>query len=193
MYTLCDTSSILMLIRIAPEMFLDARFQCVTLPAVKNEIFRTTRFKTKFQWRDNFKNKIKCVSMLELEEEDYKENYELVNNMINSVIHNENTGRLIDLSRVDKIFAVYAITNGHKVTTGDKNLAAFLEQQFDIENIYPLEILNYWITEKLVNVDESLLLILADWAINEEPPQPQKAIEEFEKITGIKYPGPLFQ
>jgi hypothetical protein len=127
--------------------------------------------------------------MLELEEEDYKENYELVNNLINSVIYNENSGRLIDLSRVDKIFAAYAITKDHKVTTGDKNLAAFLEQQFDIENVYPLDILNYWITEKLVNVDESLLLILADWAINEEPPQPKESIKEFEKITGIKYPG----
>lgn len=48
MYVLCDTCSVLMLIRIAPDMFEDSRYGCVTTQEVIRELFRTQRFKEKY-------------------------------------------------------------------------------------------------------------------------------------------------
>jgi hypothetical protein len=45
MYILCDTCSVLMLIRIAPDMFRDDRYGCVTIQEVFQELFRTQKFK----------------------------------------------------------------------------------------------------------------------------------------------------
>jgi len=59
MEILCDTCSILMLLRIAPQMFLDDTYQCCTIAEVRNEIFQTQKFKNKYPWREKFKDKIK--------------------------------------------------------------------------------------------------------------------------------------
>jgi len=40
---LCDTCSILMLIRIAPNMFIDKGFECVTIPDARKELFQTNK------------------------------------------------------------------------------------------------------------------------------------------------------
>ena len=177
-----------MLIRIAPEMFTDPRYECETIIDVKNEIFRTTRFKNKYAWRTDYKNKIKTISATELETVEYKNNFELIKNLLDECVTNENTGRIIDLSRVDKTIAAYAITKKHRITTGDKNLAAFVNQQFEINNIFPLEILNEWIEKGIIKVDDSMLSYLQKWIDEEEPPQPPDAIKKFEKLTGKTYP-----
>ncbi len=52
MYVLCDTSSVLMLLRIAPDIFVDERFECVTVKVVHDEIVGTTRFKSKYPWTE---------------------------------------------------------------------------------------------------------------------------------------------
>lgn len=49
MHILCDTCSVLMLIRIAPDMFKDERYECVTVNEVWQELFRTRKFKTKIK------------------------------------------------------------------------------------------------------------------------------------------------
>ena len=188
MYILCDTSSILMLIRIAPEMFTDPKYECETITDVKNEIFRTTKFKNKYSWRTEYKNKIKTISATELETEEYKNNLKLIKNLLDECIINENTGKIIDLSRVDKTIAAFAVTKNHRITTADKNLAAFINQQFEINNIFPLEILNDWIDKGIIKVDESIISHLQKWIYDEEPPQPIDAIKKFEKLTGRTFP-----
>jgi hypothetical protein len=50
MVILCDTSSILMLLRIAPDMFTDERYECKAIRDVHDEIVQTTKFKTKYPW-----------------------------------------------------------------------------------------------------------------------------------------------
>lgn len=47
MIILCDTSSVVMLLRIAPEMFEDKRYGCVTIKEVYNELFATQKFKSR--------------------------------------------------------------------------------------------------------------------------------------------------
>ena len=61
MILLCDTCSVLMLIRIAPDMFLDDRFECVTIKKVCDEIIQTQKFKTKYPWRIKYKSKLKSL------------------------------------------------------------------------------------------------------------------------------------
>jgi len=63
MNILCDTCSILMLIRIVPEMFCDERFECVTIHEVIQEIFRTQKFKSRYPWRERYKPKIKALGL----------------------------------------------------------------------------------------------------------------------------------
>jgi len=53
MKILCDTSSVLLLIRIAPQMFIDDKFNCFTVREVWEEVFQTQKFRTKYSWRDN--------------------------------------------------------------------------------------------------------------------------------------------
>ena len=177
-----------MLIRIVPKMFEDPKYKCTTVVNVKNELYRTAKFNKKFPWRKAYKANIKTVGMLELEGEMYKENYELVKNILDAGIINQNTMEEIDLSGVDKVIAAYAVTNQYEITTGDKNLAAFLEQEFELNNIKPLEIINQWIKEGLLNIDENIMGYLQGWINDDEPVQPKNAMREFEKITGKTYP-----
>lgn len=62
MNILCDTCSVLMLIRVAPDMFIDARFDCVTIDEVKREIFEKQKFKSKYPWRHQFRDKIVTIT-----------------------------------------------------------------------------------------------------------------------------------
>ena len=55
MYILCDTCSVLMLIRIAPDMFCDDRYECVTIQEMIQEMFRTQKFKMRYPWRTKYK------------------------------------------------------------------------------------------------------------------------------------------
>jgi len=72
MYILCDTCSVLMLIRIAPDMFHDDRYGCVTIQEVFQELFRTQKFKTRYPWRTRYKSKIKALGKSKVEAGDFK-------------------------------------------------------------------------------------------------------------------------
>jgi hypothetical protein len=52
MFVVCDTCSLIMLLRIAPDMFADPRYRCVTIAPVFNEYVRTQRFKHRYPWRE---------------------------------------------------------------------------------------------------------------------------------------------
>jgi hypothetical protein len=56
---LYDTSAILMLLRIVPDMFIDERFECVTLRCIHDELVQTTKFRTKYPWIRDFKKSLK--------------------------------------------------------------------------------------------------------------------------------------
>ncbi len=64
MNILCDTCSVLMLIRIAPDMFMLDKFNCVTVHEVRKEILQTQKFKSKYPWRTDFKDKIRSNSSI---------------------------------------------------------------------------------------------------------------------------------
>ncbi|WDN87463.1 hypothetical protein BuS5_00431 [Desulfosarcina sp. BuS5] len=72
MYILCDTCSVLMLIRVAPDMFCDDRYGCVTIQEVSQELFRTQKFKSRYPWRASYKSKIKPLGASRVKQGDYE-------------------------------------------------------------------------------------------------------------------------
>ena len=103
MYVLCDTSCIVMLIRIAPDMFIAEHYECCTINPVRDEIFRIQRFKTKYPWRNQFKDKIRCLPNDFLENDNVIRYSDAVKSLIDQGTINERTGLEFDLSYVDRM------------------------------------------------------------------------------------------
>jgi hypothetical protein len=88
-----------MLIRIAPEMFIDDGFGCRTVAEIRDEIFQTQKFKEKYPWRTDYKDKIIPIRIGAQKKAEVEKNYRLISNMIDSGIRNRR-GRYVDLSYV---------------------------------------------------------------------------------------------
>ena len=190
MYILCDTCSVLMLIRIAPDMFCDDRYKCVTIQEMIQEIFRTQKFKMRYPWRKKYKSKIKALAKSKVESGDFKLYLEAIRNIIRTGKINERTKRFFDLSYVDQRVAACSIAHGFKLTTVDDDLNGFVIQEFSGKTVSPLEIVNDWIKKGLIKWNDDLQFVLEDWEKCNEHPQPKKEVKRFEKLTGIKYCGP---
>src|SRR4030042_331322 len=189
---LCDTSSIMMLVRIAPDMFLDSKYRCITLNLMRNEIFRNPKFKNKYHWRNEFKAKIQCLPSSVTDNADVNRYFEAISMLIRNITINTKTGRPFDLSYADQRFLACALANGYRISTGDESLALFASQEFGDEfhgNISPLGIINGWMSEELIEWNDQLHTYVADWKINNEHPQPERQMRKFRKLTGRSYPG----
>lgn len=192
MNILCDTCSVLMLIRIAPDMFIDPRFECVTITDVVKEIFRTQKFKNKYPWRNRYKANIKPLSNALLKTGEFKLYYQTINSQINNGIANRKTGYYFGLSKVDQRIVACALANNFRITTGDNDLIEYYLQQFSNnpnEIISALGMINLWLNKGLISWDEKLQTILEDWTKCDEAPQPRTDIKEFKKLTSYKYLG----
>lgn len=180
-----------MLIRIAPDMFLDKRFECVTIKNVCDEIFRTLKFKTKYPWRIKYKSKLKSLGSTIENDSLIQNRYKIIDNMVESAeVLNEKTGRPFYLSRTDKKIAACAVVLKHGVSTVEYELTHFLKQQFNKRVIKPLTIINYWLRKGLIIWDDEKQAVLEDWLVCNETPQDKRRIREFIKLTKRKYPGP---
>ncbi len=189
MYILCDTSSILMLIRIAPEMFIAPQFNCATIPEAKREFVQTQKFKSKYPWKTGYQHLVTPLPTTDLRHSDYKLYYRAIKNFVEVGTINQKTGKFFDLSAVDQKIIAFAATKECKITTGDHNLIDFAEQQFSVENISPLNLVNQWLENGLVIWNTHLRTIIEDWDKCNEHPQPKDDIRRFERITKEKYMG----
>jgi hypothetical protein len=192
MIILCDTSSILMLLRIAPEMFADHRFDCITIREVHNEIIQTTKFKTKYPWTREIRARIKVTVLTDEQKEKERQYYESIKalNYIGTV--NKKTGKLFDLSRVDMKVISHCIALGCSITSGDNDLKEFIRQEFKENNqgdLMPLEIIIQWLEKKLIQWNAAKQKIIDEWRELREHPQPAKAKKRFLELTGVKYTG----
>ncbi len=191
MYVLCDTCSVLMVIRIAPEMFSDERFECVTLQEVRKEIFRNQRFKTKYPWRDKFKSKIPTLQVKKLQTPQFTLYFEAIKNSIGAGAVNQRTGELFDLSPVDQVIAACTLANNYNISTGDRNLSEFLKQEFSKDTISSLGLVNNWLRKGLITWSPYHQTIIEDWDKLNERPQPKSEAKGFKRLTGCKYVGPV--
>lgn len=190
MVILCDTCSILMLIRIAPDMFTDPRYECATLQEVSRELFRTQKFKTKYPWRERYKNKITALGETIVKGSDFNLCFRAVNNLLDTGVKNKKTGHFFNLSKIDQVIVACTIAHNYKLTTVDDDLANFLVQEFSCDIISPLGMINDWMEKGVVQWNDYLQIIIEDWDKCNEHPQPAKEVKRFEKLSGYHYVGP---
>ena len=163
MFILCDTSSILLLLRIAPDMFRDERFQCKTILDVHDEIFRTSKFKTKYPWIKELRARIKPIVLNEKQKVKEKEYFDAIKTIIDMGTINSKTNHLFDLSYTDMRVLSHALTLEYKITSCDRNLVQFACQEFEEDftgNVFPLEIINYWLESGVIQWNEEKQLII---------------------------------
>lgn len=190
MHILCDTCSVLMLIRIVPEMFIDSKYECGTITEVIHEIYRSARFKSKYPWREHYKDKIRPITDSVIKSGNYDRVHRVIQSLMQVGTINSRTGKFYNLSRVDRIIAACVISKDYSVSTSDNDLKDFIIQEFDKPNLSPLYLLNGWMKQGLLKWNENFRTVLEDWDKCGESPQPKRDIKEFEKIVGCKYPGP---
>lgn len=190
MILICDTCSVLMLIRIAPDMFIDSRFECVTINMVCNELSKNPKFKTKYLWYIKYKSKIIPLGATIEDNPSVNTILKVINNMLEtSEVVNTRTGRLFNLSYTDRKIAACAKALNHMVSTVEHELPDFLIQQFDIKVFKPLKVINDWLRKGLFQWDDEKQAVLEDWLVCNETPQDKRLIREFTHITNREYPG----
>jgi hypothetical protein len=192
MHILCDTSSILLLIRIAPEMFIDEQYECCTLREISDELFKSQKFKQRYPWRGNYKNKIKCLASQRVNNPNVKFYYDIISRLNETGTTNNCNGRFFSLSKVDMKLLACALANGFKLSTGDQGIKDFACQEFF--NIFKghvsaLEMINLWLRKKFIEWNDACHDYITDWVRQHEHPQPEEQKKIFEKLTGRKYPG----
>jgi len=192
-HILCDTCSILMLIRIAPNMFTDKRYECCTLTQVRQELLGTHKFKSKYPWRSDYKDKIKCLPNSNFSNnKPYETILDTINLLTTNDIASDQTGRRFDLSRVDRELLASSLSSKFVISTGDSELKEFAEQEFyEIYkgSISPLGLINKWIRLGIIKWNKTRHQYVSDWNLLHEDPQPKKQKALFKKLTGLKYPG----
>ena len=187
MIILCDTCSVLMLIRIAPDMFTDSRYDCITVPEVLHEIFRTQKFKSKYPWREQFKDKFKVTSAFE--DDKFRQHFSAIQILHNAGVINHRTERLFNLSRIDQRLAAYAVAHQFILNSTDDDLCDFVVQEFEAKTVTPLEIINIWLEKGLIKWNDNLQTITADWDQCNEHPQPKREAIRFRQLTGYPFAG----
>jgi len=192
MEVLCDTCSILMLVRITPQMFLNQDYQCYTIPEVHKEIYQTQKFKNKYPWRNDYKKNIKHLVFPADKKLLINEYLSTINLLLENHTINENNGELFDLSYIDRVVIATALACGYKICSTDYPLLDFAEQQFPDDfqgEVLPLGLLNIWIGKKLISWDKELENVLSEWKTQDEPSQTAKDKSTYRRLTGKKYPG----
>jgi hypothetical protein len=171
-------------------MFIDARYDCVTVPEVREEFIRTQKFKTKYPWRGNYTAKIQTVPKNNLENKEFELTFSTVRTLHRKGLINPNTNKLYNLSRVDQLIIAYAVANRYKLSSVDKDLVAFAKDQFETTVVPPLGIVNHWLRKGLIVWDDSLQGIIEDWSHCREQAQPPEETMKFKAQTGYRYVGP---
>ena len=181
-----------MLLRIAPDMFIDERYECVTIKDVHDEIKRTSKFKNKYPWAKDLRSKIKTLSLRASQRKTVDLYFSTISELINTGTINKVTGHLFDLSYPDRKIAASTLALGYKITSGDAGLVAFCGQEFSKEfkgAVSPLAVINRWIEKGIIVWDDIKQEYLADWAEKNEHPQPRNDKVVFRKLTKRKYVG----
>jgi hypothetical protein len=176
-----------MLLRIAPQMFLDPHYECVTLNAVYGELRRQRRFKTKYPWLDAYQSKVRGLPKTTQEAGEYKRTLAVVRALFESS-RSANDHHRFGLSSVDVEIAATVVAHHYSICTAEHDLEEFLKQDFDVENEAPLKIVNNWIERGLIVWTEAEQRVLEDWITQNERRQPFLEIQRFEKLAKRKYP-----
>lgn len=192
MVILCDTSSILMLLRIAPDMFTDERYKCKTIRDVHDEIVQTTKFKTKYPWTREIRSKIRALSLTDEQKQEESAFFKTIHTLNIYGTVNQKTERIFDLSHEDMRVISHALSLNYQITSGDRDLVQFAVQEFGADfqgNISPLEIIIQWLESGVITWNTEKQGYLSAWAADSEHLQPLKAKKRFKELTNCTYTG----
>lgn len=114
-----------------------------------------------------------------------------VNNITNltEIIPNERTGKYFELSKIDKKIIACVIELEYELSSVDRDLNDFVEQQTDKKSIKPLALINIWLEKDLLNWDKEKQSYIRDWDLQNEAPQDKNDIKKFESFSGYNYCG----
>ena len=180
MVIIVDTCAILMLLRIAPEMFSDKRFGCTTIPAIHEELQRTQKFKTKYPWRNELMHHVKVCGFSDLKKNGFDTKVKQVYDICEYK-------RIYFLSRTDKLIIATLLCIDSMLCSGDGNLVSFAKEEFEKDNKSPLELVNNWLEKGLIEWNDVRQAVLAEW-VEKERSQPLEQIKRFENLTRYLYP-----
>ena len=200
MIVVADTCSLLMLLRLNPEMLTDPKFECCTTQEVRDEILQTARFAEKYPWRVGFRDRIKVVPLGRVKSAPnyndallaVKAQLEHVNPAEGSYNLSREDRSVIVLAQILSELSVFDINDPDDValSTTDSRLKDFAENRFEIENLEPLAVLNYWLDKGLLSYDSPTYdPILQEWA-DQEPAPSVAEKKRFRKLTGKTFPQP---
>jgi len=176
-----------MLLRIAPNMFKDERYGCITIHNVWEEFTQNAHIGRKYPWRKQMKKHVRSVPQGCLETESFLNQLRIVRALeLNG--HNQRTQQHFNLSEADKRVAATCLARELELCTAEYNLEDFMDQQFDRTNVSPLELVNNWIEQDLIAWSDAQQAIIKDWITQHERPQPPSEVTRFEKLTGREYP-----
>ena len=181
-----DTNAIILLLRIAPEMFQDARFGCVLPEYAYQEFIMKPEFKVLFPWRERYKRFLNLgVSILDAQKHpQFPSALKTISLM--SRIRPNRYGKYYGLSKKDQEILSVAVAFGYDLCTEDRNLALFARDEFDVRVFSALSLINRWIQDKLITWDDEKQALLADWG---DRKQPKKEVGIFQSLTGYTYPA----
>ncbi len=126
MFILCETSSLLMLLRIAPDMFTSDAYECKTIREVHNEIVQTTKFKSKYPWTRVMRAKIKPLFLSIAQKKKEAVYFDTIRALNRIGTINLNTYKYFDLSYQGMKVESYALTLNYRISSGDKDLVAYI-------------------------------------------------------------------
>ncbi len=190
MKILCDTCCVLLLIRIVPRMFIDEKFKCLAIREVREEIFQTQRFKSRYPWRNDFRDSIGCEIPSQAVRKKADMYFSVIDKKIESGTINNRNGRFFDLSYKDKRIVAYALATDSLLATNDYDMRDFVHQEFDSLSLSSLGLVNKWIKEGALTWYPEYQKIIEDWNICNEPKQPIEDVEEFQRLSKFDYIGP---
>jgi hypothetical protein len=174
-------------------MLTNKNYGCFTIQEIRKEFIRQQKFKDKYPWRHKFKDKIRCIPNSDILNNNTVNLYlEAISFLIENHITNNKTGRLFDLSPVDKKFIACALGFGFKISSGDGDIKDLANQEFPKvfkSSISPLGMINMWLRKDLINWRGELHEYVADWKRTAEASQPKHQKNVYKKLTGLKYPG----
>lgn len=183
-----DTCAILMLVRICPDMFQDARFGCVMLQEAYVEYTRNARFKKQYPWREGYRGRLKSLSRSELAEHGYDRVLGYVSAAAVDAVDPVTQKRYADeLSPTDLKMVAASYSLDAELCSGDGALSRYAATDWELQVISPLALVNRWLSQKLLSWDDEKQRILADW-VRLERPQSKRDIASFEHLTGCRYP-----
>jgi hypothetical protein len=190
MKILCDTCCILLILRIAPEMFTDDRFGCFTVKEIRDEIVQTHKLKTRYPWRTDYKDKIKFTVLGNEAKKSFEIYFRAIDNLVELGTINNSTNRFFDLSYIDRKIVAYSLATDSQLSTNDQDIRDFIWQHYDRNSISSLGLINKWLREGSLQWCDQFQMIIREWDTNNEPPQTREDIEGFERLSRFKYIGP---